>query len=69
MIYFLLLFKILLVMTVLYYAVFFGFVYYWHEKVLTYILAPVVYTFEFFAIGFLVVIAASILLEYVPQLF
>jgi len=68
MIYFLLLFKILLLLTIIYYAVFFGFVYYWHEKVQTYIIVPLIYAFEFFIIGFLVIIAASILLEYVPQL-
>ena len=69
MVYFLLLFKILLLATVIYYAVFFGFVYYWHEKVLTYVIVPLIYAFEFFAIGFLVVVAASLLLEYLPQLF
>ncbi len=69
MIYFLLLLKILLLGTVIYYAVFFGFVFYWHEKTLTYIVVPVIYAFEFFIIGFFVVLAASLLLEYLPQLF
>ncbi|MFA5878454.1 MAG: hypothetical protein WC845_03765 [Candidatus Staskawiczbacteria bacterium] len=69
MMYFALLMDILYLLTIVFYLVFLGLVYYWHEKKVTYVLVPVIFTFQFFLIGFLVVIALSLLLEYVPQFF
>ena len=59
---------ILFAATIIYYIVFFSLVYYWHEKKETFVIVPVYYTFEFFAIGFLVVCVVSVLLEYLPQI-
>lgn len=69
MLYFALLMNILFLLTLIFYAIFFVLTYYWHEWRFTYIAVPIIYAFEFFVIGFFVIIAASLLIEYLPQLF
>lgn len=52
--------------TFIFYLVFFGLVYYWHEKKATYIVVPLIYTFNFFLAGFLAMSIALIVIEYLP---
>jgi len=59
---------VLFVMSAVFYIVLFSFIYYWHLIKVTFFVVPLVFTFEFFAIGFLVVVVASIILKYVPDL-
>ncbi len=61
-------FIVLLVMTVIFYVIFFSFIYYWHLKKISFVVLPVVFTFEFFAIGFFVICIVSIIINYLPQL-
>ena len=55
---------ILLAATLIYYLVFFGLVYYWHERKETVVIVPLIYTFEFFLIGFLVVGVVCLTLQH-----
>jgi len=57
---------ILFIATAIFYVVFFSFVYYWHAVKMTYIIVPLLFTFEFFAIGFFVVCIASLIVQYYP---
>jgi len=66
--YFLIGINILFAATLVFYLVFFGLVYYWHEKKTTFVVVPLIYTFEFFLVGFLIVSIVSILLENLPQI-
>lgn len=60
---------ILFGLTALFYLVFFGLVYYWHEKKATYVVVPIIFTFEFFIIGFLIVSIVSLAIQYLPGFF
>lgn len=60
--------SILFIATLIFYVIFLSLVYYWHETKTTFVVVPLIYTFEFFLIGFLVVSIVSILLEYLPQI-
>ncbi len=60
--------SILFIATLIFYVVFFSLVYYWHEKKTTFVVVPLLYTSEFFLVGFLIVSLISILLEYLPQI-
>lgn len=59
---------VLLVMTAIFYAVVFSFIYYWHLKKLSYVVVPAIFTFEYLIIGFFVISVASIILNYLPDL-
>lgn len=59
--------NILFVATIVFYIVFFSLIYYWHEKKTSFVVVPVIFTFEFFAIGFFIVSIISIILEYLPK--
>ena len=59
---------VLFVMSAVFYIVLFSFIYYWHLVKVTFFVVPLIFAFEFFAIGFLVVSIASIVLTYVPEL-
>jgi len=59
---------VLFIATAIYYIVFFSFVYYWHLKKTSFVVVPVIFTFEFFLIGFLIISIISILLEYLPKI-
>lgn len=58
----------LFAMTALFFIVFFSFIYYWHLKKVTYFVVPLIFTFEFFAIGFLIVSIVTIIIQYAPIL-
>ncbi len=59
---------VLFAMSAIFYIVFFSFIYYWHLRKVTFVVVPVIFAFEYFAIGFLVVSIVSITLEYLPWL-
>jgi len=57
---------VLFVMTAIFYIVIFSFIFYWHLKKVSFVVVPVIFAFEFFATGFLVVSIVSIILNYLP---
>ena len=59
---------VLAVMTAMFYIVLFSFIYYWHLVKVSFLVIPVIFTFEFFAIGFFIVALVSIILNYLPVL-
>jgi len=59
---------ILFIATAVFYIVFFSFIYYWHLTRATYVVVPLIFTFEFFAAGFLVISIISIIANYLPQI-
>ncbi len=59
---------LLFVSTLVFYIVFFAFLYYWHETKATFIVVPLLHTFEFFAIAFLVISFICIFLQYAPDI-
>jgi len=58
----------LLVATAIVYIVFFGFIFYWHLTNRTYVIVPMIFTFEFFIKGFVAVAIVSVLFQYLPYL-
>jgi hypothetical protein len=58
---------ILFALTAIFYIVFFSLLYYWHEKKATFVVVPLIFTFDFFAVGFLVVCIVSLVLQYAPS--
>lgn len=59
---------ILLVTTLIFYVVFVSLIYYWREKNLSVVVIPLLFTFEFFVIGFLIVSLISILFQFLPDI-
>jgi len=59
---------VLSAMTVVFYIVLFSFIFYWHLKKITFVVVPIIFTFEFLATGFLVVSIVSIVINYLPVL-
>lgn len=59
---------ILFAATAVFYVVFFSFIYYWHEKKTTVVVVPLIFTFEFFLITFLVISLISTILRYLPDI-
>ena len=59
---------VLFATTVFFYIVLFSFIFYWHLKKATFVVVPVIFTFEFLATGFLVVSIVSIVINYLPVL-
>lgn len=55
------------VMSAIFFIVIFSFIFYWHLRKLSFIILPLVFTFEFFVMGFFVVSLVSIILNYLPQ--
>ena len=58
----------LFVVTAIFYIVLFSFIYYWHLKKASFVVIPLVFTFEFFVMGFFVISIVSIILNYLPDL-
>ena len=58
---------VLFLMTVLFFIVLFSFIFYWHLVDISYLVVPVIFTFEFFVMGFFVVSLVSIILKYLPD--
>lgn len=59
---------VLFVMTAIYYIVIFSFIFYWHLKKISFVVVPMIFTFEFLILGFFVVSAVSIILQYLPDI-
>jgi len=59
---------VLFICTAIFYIVLFSFIYYWHLKKISYIIVPMIFAFEFFAIGFFVIALVSIIIQYLPDL-
>ena len=59
---------VLFVMTAIFYIVLFSFIFYWHLKNISFVIVPVIFTFEFFVMGFFVVSIVSIIINYLPDL-
>jgi hypothetical protein len=59
---------VLFVMTAIFYVVLFSFIFYWHLKKISFVVVPIIFTFEFFIMGFFVVSAVSIIIQYLPDL-
>jgi hypothetical protein len=57
---------VLFIATAIYYVVFFSLTYYWHVAKTTFVVLPVVYAFEFFIVGFLIISIISIVVNYLP---
>ncbi|HCC59889.1 MAG: hypothetical protein A2402_00670 [Candidatus Staskawiczbacteria bacterium RIFOXYC1_FULL_37_43] len=57
---------ILFIATAIFFIIFFSFIYYWHLKKVTFIVVPAIFTFEFFAIGFLIVAIIALVVNYLP---
>jgi len=58
----------LFVVTAIFYIVLFSFIYFWHLKKASFVVIPLVFTFEFFVMGFFVISIVSIILNYLPDL-
>jgi hypothetical protein len=58
----------LFICTAIFFIVLFSFIYYWHLKKTSYIIVPMIWTFEFFVTGFFIVAIVSIILNYLPIL-
>jgi len=54
--------------TAVFYIVLFSFIYYWHLKKITFLVVPMIFTFEFLIVAFFIVALVSILLQYLPEL-
>jgi len=50
--------------TALFYAIMFSLIYYWHLRKESVVVVPLIFTFDFFIIAFLVVMLALILIHY-----
>lgn len=59
---------VLFVMTAIFYIVLFSFIFYWHLKKITFVVVPAFFTFEFLIVGFFVISAVSIILNYLPEI-
>ncbi len=60
--------KVLFVVTVIFYLIFFGFVLFWSKTKVTPIIVPLIYTFKFFLGGVMVVAIISFFLEIIPNI-
>lgn len=60
---------ILFIATAIFYIVFFSFIYYWHLKKISYVIVPAIFTFQFFVVGFLIVVILALAINYLPLLF
>lgn len=59
---------ILFGLTILFYIVCVSLIYYWHEKRATYVVLPLLYTFEFFVIGFFILSLICLIVQYFPEI-
>ncbi len=59
--------SVLLVMTAIFYLVFFGFVYYWHLKKTSLVFVPVWVAFILLWKGFIAVVVTALLFRYLPD--
>ena len=59
---------VLFICTAIFYIVLFSFIYYWHLRKTSFVIVPMIFTFEFFVMGFFVISIVSIILNYLPDL-
>ena len=59
---------ILFLVTAIFYIVFFSLIYYWRETRANFVVVPLIFTFEFFLVAFLVVSIISLILTYIPEI-
>ena len=59
---------VLFVFSAIFYIVSFSFIFYWHLVKISIVVVPALWTFEFFAVGFLIVAMVSITINYLPML-
>jgi hypothetical protein len=59
---------VLFVATAIFYIVLFSFIFYWHLEKLSYVVVPMVFTFEFMIMGFFVISIVAIIIDYLPGL-
>jgi len=57
----------LFVATAIFYIGFFALIYYWRVTRANFVVVPIIFTFEFFLIGFLIVSIISLVLQYLPE--
>ncbi len=67
MVYFFWEFIVLAITTVVFYIIFFSLIYYWHEANVTFVIVPLIYAFEFFLLGFVIILLFS-LIRYLPDI-
>ncbi len=61
--------RILIILTILSWGVFFAFVYNWAEVKVTFLVVPLLFAFKFFLVGLLLLLIISIVfVEYLPML-
>jgi len=60
--------KILFALTILFYIFFLVSIYSWSETKTTFLVVPFIYTFQFFIIGFLMVVVFAIGLDFLVNL-
>ena len=53
--------------TAIFYIVFFSLMYYWHETKATFVIVPLIFTFDFFLVAFLVISIIVLVLQYAPE--
>ncbi len=56
----------LCIATVIFYITLFSFIYYWHLVKISYIIVPLVFSFEFFTVGFFIISILTIIVKYLP---
>jgi len=54
------------VMTAIFYIVLFSFIFYWHLKRISFVVVPLIFTFEYLITGFLIVSIVSIIIQFLP---
>lgn len=59
---------VLFVMAAIFYIVLFGFIFYWHLRRVSFVVVPMIFSFEFLVKGFFVVSIIAMALEYLPVL-
>ncbi len=59
---------VLFIGTAIFYIVIFSFIFFWHLKKISFIVLPLLFTFEFFIMGFFAIAIISIILQYLPVL-
>lgn len=57
---------LLILATLIFYAIFTSLIYYWRESYVTVIILPLIYTFQFFFYGFLIIVAFHIIKYLMP---
>jgi len=54
------------VATVAFYIVLFSFIFYWHLVKISYVVVPLIFSFEFFTVGFFIISIITIVVKYLP---